>query len=110
MLMRHFNRQGVQLVCDAALDLLSETGSDWAARARAAKFSHFNAQWIDMVEGTPDTQGIRRLSGISAAKHGGDQDTLGHDTRNQNQVTDNNTSYDRLYDGMKLALDVDDEN
>ncbi|XP_022705922.1 kinesin-associated protein 3-like isoform X3 [Varroa jacobsoni] len=102
--------KGVQLVCDAALDLLSETGSDWAARARAAKFSHFNAQWIDMVEGTPDPQGIRRLSGISAAKHGGDQDTLGHDTRNQNQVTDNNTSYDRLYDGMKLALDVDDEN
>ncbi|OQR76801.1 kinesin-associated protein 3-like [Tropilaelaps mercedesae] len=96
--------KAVQLVCDAALDLLTETGTEWAARSRAAKFSHFNAQWIDMVEGAPDPQGIRSLSGTSGS-HG-----QGQDGRSSSQTLDNNVSDDRLYDGMKLSLDTDDEN
>ncbi|XP_028966834.1 kinesin-associated protein 3 [Galendromus occidentalis] len=42
--------KGVQLMCDAALDLLAEHGQDWASQVRLAKFGHFNAQWMDMVE------------------------------------------------------------
>ena len=42
--------KGVQLMCDAALDLLAEHGQEWAAQVRLAKFGHFNAQWMDMVE------------------------------------------------------------
>ncbi|XP_037073717.1 kinesin-associated protein 3-like, partial [Pollicipes pollicipes] len=49
----HDKNAQIRRVCDATLDMIAESDSEWATRIRLEKFRWHNSQWLDMVETQP---------------------------------------------------------